>query len=318
MLRSPSILHVAAAAYYDVAWISDGIIALAKPEPGRTSSIVLVDRDGRQIDQVPRPKSAGCDGQIFSALSRLATGELGFSEICERDAAAEKNGMFLAFDPKTHKVRDLGSVSEPPKVAAWSADTRHAFYTAEGSLCSTIYEHQIDSNGDSQDGPSTISVDAQGERFTLGEDLEASPDHCTKVALSDFPVLARDGSLSAFVCFVDDKHDQQRIDLPWALVAFSAGATTTVVDGVLHPSGLGRTAEGDYVFAGDLAGVSGLWRVGGDGDGLARLADIAVPAMHMSPDTHEVVAILLGELTTSPETETHQIVIYDVRPEAKR
>jgi len=307
-------IDVAPAAYFEAAWLSDDAIALARPEPGRKSAIVLVHANGQEIAAVDRPKPADCDGQVFSALSRLDSGELAFAEVCEIDATGDKRGTFLAYDPVTTKLRELGPVSEPPKVVAWSPGGAHAWFTAEGSLCATVYEFRTDQGQSPSDQPSSTTVQAQGHSFPLGEDLAAAPDRCTKLSRTDYPALGMNGDLSAFVSYVAGTDGQDRIDLPWALVSFPDQQTNTVLDGVVEPRGLGFAADGQYIFAGTIAGLPGLWRIAPDGTGLTRLGDEDLPLLAMSPDAKHVVAIVQGELTPNPQAQPSMVVTYDLTP----
>ncbi len=305
-------IDVAPAAYFEAAWLSDDAIALARPEPGRKSAIVLIHDNGQQIAAVDRPKPADCDGQVFSALSRLDSGELAFAEVCEIDATGDKRSTFLAYDPVTTKVRVLGPVSEPPKVATWAPDGARAWFTAEGSLCATIYEFRSDQGQSPSDQPSSTNVQAQGHSFPLGEDLAAAPDRCTKFSRTDYPALGMNGDLSAFVSYVAGTDGQDRIDLPWALVSFPEQQTKTVLDGVVEPRGLGFAADGQYIFAGNIGGRPGLWRIQPNGVGLTRVGDKALPLMALSPDAKKVLAILVGNLTNPPETQTNAVIMYDL------
>jgi hypothetical protein len=313
-LLPPATMDVAPAAYFEAAWLSDDAIALARPEPGRNSTIVLVHSNGQEIGTVDRPKPPHCDGQIFSALSRLGTGELGIAEECEIDATGETRSTFLAYDPLTTNVRELGPASERPKVAVWSPGNVHAWYTAEGSLCATIYEFRADQGGPPSDHPSSITVDAQGHSFPLGEDLAAAPDHCTRLARTDYPALGSGDELSAFVSFAGGKEGQERIDLPWALVSIRAEQTETVLDGVVEPRGLWLAADDAYTFSGRIGGLLGLWRIRPDGTGLTTLSDEDLTLLAMSPDAKHVVAIVQGELTPNPQAQPSMVVTYDLTP----
>jgi hypothetical protein len=244
-------------------------------------------------------------------MSRLASGELGFAEVCENDAAALKRSTLLAYDQTTRVVRELGHISQPPKEAAWSVDMSRAMYSAEGGLCSTIYDVQIDAEA-LIDNPSSVVVSAQGQSFALGEDLDATPDHCTSVALSDYPVLGFDGDAAAFVSYVGDKKGQDRIALPWAIVEIRQSGSTSPIDGVLHPRGLGIISEEVYAFAGQVDGKTGLWTVGSDGSGFLRIGELTLASFSISPNGRSLVAILHGELTPTPEAEDHKVAVYDL------
>jgi hypothetical protein len=305
----PKPIPAAAAAYYDIAWLAPGILALAAPLGPSDSSIFLMDVAGRPIDAITLEKRPACVVRIALALTRLPTGELGFAETCVHDSSnPPTTSELFAYNIQAQLTRSLGPTSEPPKVMTWRNDMSSAVYTAEGSLCATLYRH------DAQDGPLPVEVSLQGHRMPLGEELASAADRCTQFGNADFPVYAPDGRTLALVAsYADGVHGQERIDRPWALMVVSdEGTSMTVLDGIRHPGGLAWLTSEVLVFTGDLGSNHGLWAVRRDGSKLIRVSASSPRWMSLAPDGSAAVGIITNEKPDDPDTSPNEIVWYDL------
>jgi hypothetical protein len=211
----PQPIPAAAAAYYEIAWLAPDLLAVVAPLGDTESSVSLIDLDGRGIGTVRLlDKRPACVVRIVAALTRLPTSELGFAETCVLDSSnPPTTSELFAYDIQAQRARSLGPTSEPPKVMTWANDMSSAVYTAEGSLCATLYTH------DGTDGPFLTEVTVQGRRIPLGEDLAKADDRCTHQGNADYPAYSRDGrTLAAFASSTGSASGLARIGLRWALV----------------------------------------------------------------------------------------------------
>jgi hypothetical protein len=310
LARHPQGIPAAAAAYYDITWLAPSLLAVVAPLGDTESSVSLMDLDGRGIGTVRLPeKRPACVVRIVADLTRLPTSELGFAETCVLDSSnPPTTSELFAYDIQPHLARSLGLTSEPPKVMTWLSDMSSAVYTAEGTLCATLYRH------DDGDGPLPIEVTVQGHRMPLGEELAATEDRCTQFGNADFPAYAPDGgTLALAASYAGGVHGQGRIDRPWALMLVSDGGTsTTVLDGLRHPGGLAWLTSKVLVFSGEIGGSAGLWAVRSDGSKLTHISESFPGPMSVSPDGSGLVGILPNPSLGDPDTTPNEVVRYDL------
>lgn len=269
------------------AWISNERIAVTSFVEPADATISIQNLEGTDVDGgVLGSKPNDCVVRSIAGLGRLPNGQLGFAEICSREAATAHSEL-RAYDPATRKLASMGTTSQRVVSISWAPDMRRALYTAEGSLCATLYDHGP------VDGPVATVVSVQGASIPLGEDLSRDPDGCTQRGNATRPAFSPDGeSYAVFARATQDRSGQDRIDLPWALLVVRPdGNAKTLLDGLGEATDLAWLSGDVLLFAGTVGGQAGLWEVHADGSGLARLASADVRLIDISPDGSRLLAV---------------------------
>lgn len=297
LLGSP--VAVSPAAYHGIAWLEADGLALALPAEPRDDTIVLTNLEGRVTGSVPLgEREPECVIRTVMAVTALPTGELGFAEVCDRNSP-RRTADLAAYDPETGHRRSLGATTERPKVMTWAIDMSSAVYTAEGSLCATLYEH------DGRDGPLQVEVTVQGSRIPLGEELAKADDRCTQVGNADYPAYSPDGQTLALMgAAAAGRRGQARIDQPWALLVVKDAASQTVVDDIRYPGGLDWLADEHLVFTGQIGDVLGLWVVRRDGSDLTLVSTGEIRPIAVSPDRMKVAGLITTWPSNSVDIDT--------------
>jgi hypothetical protein len=305
--RAPTRVEVPGLSY-DVEWIAaENFAVTSSVEPADAEvSVVALDGTVSGVIELPR-RGPDCVERTISGVARLPGGQVSFAIVCLRAVAnPPRVGELFAYDPGTSHLASLGATARPPMEVSWSQDATRAIYVADGSLCSTLYEHGLG------DGPLSTTVRAQGADIPLGEDLDAAPDQCTERGNAQYPAFApTSDSFAAFARATGERHGQDRIDLPWALVLVTEdGTPSVVIDGVIEPSGLRWLTDGVLVFAGSINGTAGLWVIRQNGTGLAHIGDADLASIAVAPDGPRVV----GLVRRPPEQGlfSNSVAIYDL------
>lgn len=296
-LQSPTEV-VGAGAYYEIAFLGDDQLALAVATD-RDADVILMDVGGRDLGRVDLPpRDESCVVRTVSSVVALPDGDLGFAYVCENDVPPRVTAELFAFNLDSGDLRSLGPVTQWPVAMTLNGAMSRVVYAASGDICATLYER------DGREGPFEDRVTIRGEEVPLGEDLAASPDRCTVSGNANFPAFGPDGeTLAVLVRPTGGADDQDRVDLPWALVIVTSDGSEVVIDGIVHPTDLHWLSSDELVFSGEIAGKVGLWTLRRDGTGLTRLGNEKLLKIAPAPDGSAVVALAprggLADLTTT-------------------
>lgn len=304
--REPVAIRLPAAPYYGVSWIGSDNIATAV-SAGEDEVILVATADGGQIERVELPRVEECVRRVPVGLTRLPTSELGFVARCV-NATGYQPAPFLAYDRTTGSFRDLGIGLEWPAAMTWTPDMDTVVYTAEGSLCSTLYQRTPTSHG-----PMALDVEIGGRTVPLGEDLSQAEDGCTHRGNADWPAFSPDGSaLAVLAAPVRSGSGQARIDQPWTLVVVANGQPAALLGGIHYPRGLGWLSPSELIFTGRVGGEDGLWVIGRDDGTLTKVGEIALAWIAVDDD-HRVLGVLEDpRLDRGIERLENTIVAYDL------
>jgi len=307
-LVEPRTLPVPARSYNSAAWLRTDRIALSSAGgEGRFMRIDLIDPQGvgkGPADMGPRPE---CDYRDFMTLARLPTGELGLADVCGEFRAPEpESADFVAVDVETGVPRNLGRAVERPFYITWKEDLT-AVYAAGNDLCVTLYVHAA-----GQETPLDLEVVSEGQRFKAGQDIRASPDGCPSGGRAGYPAYSPDGRTLAFMASGNGTNDgQDVIDAPWTIFAtVDQRSPQVVVGGVRHPGDLIWLLDGStVVFAGEVSGRQGVWRVKSDGSELTLLSKIDALHMALAPDGTVIVALLAPRAPEQRQTANDVVIL---------
>ncbi|HEV8516917.1 MAG TPA: hypothetical protein VGQ47_04720 [Candidatus Limnocylindrales bacterium] len=305
-LVEPHTLPVPARSYNSGAWLRSGTIALShEDERTRVMVIDLVGPDGTQKGVVDMGRRPECGYRDFMTLARLPTGELGLADVCAVFQSPEpESAEFKAVDLDTAVVRSLGGAIERPYSIAWKEDMT-AVYATGNDLCVTLYVHA------ERETPLNLEVVVDGQRFEAGQDITATPDHCPSGGRAARPAYSPDGRTLAFMASANGATvGQDLIDVPWTtFVSHDDGPALPVLGGVRYPGDMVWLSDGStLVFAGNLGGRQGLWRVTSAGSELTLLAKINALHMALAPDGTQLVALL----APAAGKTTNDVVIVDL------
>lgn len=190
----------------------------------------------------------------------------------------------------------------------WTADLSEVFYTAGTSLCQTIYARAAD-----RDGPLLVTVVAQGREMSLGENVVASDDRCTKRGNASDPALNSDGVLAAFAASTGGIGGSDRLDLPWALVLVTGNTANVILDGIQSTGGVEWVGSHQLILSGRLLGRAGMWLVSSDGAQITQVGDLALGPFSISADGTEVIGLALAApLPDNPDDIDMGVYRYDL------
>lgn len=308
----PARMPAPIAGYYDVASLGDNLIALAAPNPGQDARIDIVDAgSGAIVSGVPLPpaKRPDCNTRQLGGLARLADGRLAFGDVCTgQGGLPTRTTLLYAYNHRDGSLTALGGLADAPSTMTWTSDLSEVVYTAGTSLCQTIYARTP--NGD---GPLAVTVLAQGREMSLGEDVVASDDRCTKRGNASDPALNSDGLLAAFAASTGGTGGSDRLDLPWALVLVTGKSAQVIVDGIQNPGGVEWVGSHQLILSGRLLGRAGMWLVDSDGSQLAQVGDLALAPFSISANGTEVVGLALAApLPDNPDDIDMGVYRYDL------
>ncbi len=271
-MTEPSQIAVPPAPYYGIAWAGDDLVATGLRIDNGTlfeDVVVLFRSDGAEVGRFDAPDKEACVRRTPVGLTRLPTGELAFGATCVHRREGDQPSELFAYELASGALRSLGMTLEPVAEMTWNPSMDRLIYTAEGSLCATLYERTADYHG-----PLRRSVNLGGRDVPLGEDLSIPEDRCTHHGHAQWPAFSPDGkAFAAMVAAVDPLSGQARIDQPWSLVIVDDDRARVILSDIRYPRGVVWLSDDTLAFAGAIRGEHGLWAMARDGSRLVQLGD---------------------------------------------
>jgi hypothetical protein len=286
-----------------VAWVENDRAALAYFAPG--TGIAIVDVAGSAVADLALQDDPACRGREFRALGRTLDGLLGYADLC--DAVAGRRVEFAVRDIDAEQGKAMGAGSGEPYDSAWTLEDA-AVYSTGDLLCSTLYRHHA-----FVDEPIEMTVEVDGERFGVGQDVGSTPDGCPVGGRAGFPAFDRAGTSFAFLASSDGgKVGQELLHRPWTLFVVTDGGPVAIFDSLLDPRDLDWASEGRLVFAASVEGRLGIWTIEADGGALTLIAEVDALDLAVSPRGGSAIAILSSFITGQPDVTDSGVVVFDL------
>ena len=277
--RGLSPTPVARAAYWDLAWLDDDVLALSRPDVDEGDAVVeiVAISTGEVLDTLTFHREGDCHHRQAKALTRTDEGRLLFVDVCTGNAGLDALTIHLReYDSLTRTLRDLGGLADQTWTIAAVRGVEEFYYEAGTELCATIF-HKTPTS----DGPTDLAVEIDGESVPLGEDILADQDRCTKWAQVTQPTVRDDGAFAAMVSPTHGVSGQGRIDLSASIVVSYGDTLRPLPWSIGYPGELKWLPDGDLLFTGSIGRVNGTWTT--DGEALTLISDRA-PWLAISPD----------------------------------
>ena len=278
--------------YNSVAWVGESQLAASHltPVPG----VVTTNTQSGTPESIAPARLTDCDGFEFAALASTGVGDLVYAERCAAVAATVAS---MPVDGGLPNER--GVIRGRPFDAAWLPDDSVVLGTGD-VLCSTLIRV---AGGVGSPLPYVVEVD--GEAFPVSQDLEATPERCAVDGRAGFPSVE---VMTAKLAFLASSNGglsgQGLLDRPWTLFVVEDDSPVAVVGGIKDPRDIAWMDASTILVSGSIEGSLGIWSVGLGETKVARVSELDVLDLAVSPDGLEVAAIL-----SNPNQDVNSIEI---------